>query len=509
MDTIPFNREKIIHTLPMKAYSAEVQSVKPGCSPGDTVGSWVLKALLRTTPSSELWYCIGSDGQKAVFKLCTQPTDPEVVSFLNKTECEELVPLLDTGIFGGKHYEVSPWYRNGCLEGSVTPGQLKEIILPSIIRALSELHSNGLVHNDIKPSNLYWNDECSAVLLGDFGNAARIKEHPRGVTFSYAAPEILLGDCGTRASDWASVGITMASLLMGNELIPASNRNAAIARWEKGIRYSGSDVGISQLINGMLQTDPRKRLGPNAAKKWCGDMSFGAEERTSVQGEKKENTISVSFIDPDMTAVDIESLLTCIEQHWDQAVFLFQQSGYDRFLSRFDRKWPELLRELRKQGNDEDGLFKLTFELMGYEGFIWRGIRCQQLLDLERSWSYSKKGEEDAAVFLQRGHASYVLEKKEAEQDRTKFVKELRNTCRQDSYEACSRFFQALRGDNGLRWGERNFSSLSDVTDWLYEESANLDEAVDRLFESKAFEAWFVYQGMENVMENIRRRCES
>ena len=51
-------------------------------------------------------------------------------------------------------------------------------------------------------------------------------------------------------------------------------------------------------------------------------------------------------------------------------------------------------------------------------------------------------------------------------------------------------------------------SDLGDLVTWLAYREKNLDEAVESVFASRKFEAWFTYQGMNDVLEDIRRKCE-
>lgn len=71
-----------------------------------------------------------------------------------------------------KVYIVSPYYRNGSLKQIISNRFLtiKEIIRYSthIASGLQNIHSKGLIHFDIKPSNILISDRNEA-LIGDFG----------------------------------------------------------------------------------------------------------------------------------------------------------------------------------------------------------------------------------------------------------------------------------------------------------------------------------------------------
>ncbi|MFM8285785.1 MAG: serine/threonine-protein kinase [Planctomycetaceae bacterium] len=91
--------------------------------------------------------------------------------------------------------------------------------LAHALRALKFLHSHGIVHGDVKPSNLMI-DRRRRVKLGDFGLARRVANETGSLvqgTAKYMAPEVVapeFGDVGP-ASDLYSLGFTAYELLAG------------------------------------------------------------------------------------------------------------------------------------------------------------------------------------------------------------------------------------------------------------------------------------------------------
>ncbi len=87
------------------------------------------------------------------------------------------------------------------------------------VAAVSYLHMSGLVHRDIKTSNLLL-DANDNVLLCDFGIACRVGEprkNHKSVTVGtpmYMAPEIVEGSNGDEKADIWSLGCVLYELLM-------------------------------------------------------------------------------------------------------------------------------------------------------------------------------------------------------------------------------------------------------------------------------------------------------
>jgi len=508
-NTVQFNNYDITNTLPRICENNSVQLRKTKFRKNTKINDFILVSPITCTLNSEVWYCNDDKGALFVMKITSRRYDDSVFEMIREIKCDNLVPIEDCGTKGALQYEVYPYYKNGHLESPVELETIRNIILPGIINALDAIHQCGIIHNDIKPANLYWDDNMQKVLLGDFGSALLSKQRPNSYTPAYAAPELLLNDVCRRASDWCSVGLTLATLLTGKRIVNADSVQMARKIWEKGIRFECDDYNFQRLINGMLFIGPRKRFGPIIAKKWCDNASFGSEERkATLHKEKDQDILTITFNNPDGIAADIEGLIKEIALHWDYSLFLFQQSKMDRFLSQFDRRWVDRCRELRKMPNSEDALFRLTFELTDYQSFVWRGVEYNSLLEMEDTWGKNEIGADDITTFLQRGNVSSILIISGAVKEKIEFVKRLENVSRVHPFEACAQLFQALRGDDGLIWGDFLLKDLNDVVEWLKQNENHLDETIDEFFKSKKFEAWFAYQGMDDVLKDIRRKCD-
>ncbi|HEY2759724.1 MAG TPA: serine/threonine-protein kinase [Pirellulales bacterium] len=103
--------------------------------------------------------------------------------------------------------------------GPVQP-RIKAGIAVNIVReclaALAALHRDGIVHGDIKPSNIMLKRTGNAKIV-DIGSAFAIDSAPpfRTCTPTYAAPEVLEGSECTPRSDLASLGYVLVEMLSG------------------------------------------------------------------------------------------------------------------------------------------------------------------------------------------------------------------------------------------------------------------------------------------------------
>jgi len=115
---------------------------------------------------------------------------------------------------------------NGSLNDMIRDGAMsfeKAVkIFLQIANALAYAHSKGVIHRDMKPSNILLDDAGNAY-LSDFGLAQRensialFDDNEIGIvgTPSYIAPEILLGKPADQRSDIYSFGVVLYHMLTG------------------------------------------------------------------------------------------------------------------------------------------------------------------------------------------------------------------------------------------------------------------------------------------------------
>lgn len=103
---------------------------------------------------------------------------------------------------------------------------VKEMI-KKLLEALNFIHSNNIVHCDLKPHNiLFANSKCESIKLGDFGSA--FFNYNNVYTYCgsrfYRSPEIILRyPIYTDRVDIWSLGCIAAELLMGKPLFPGNS----------------------------------------------------------------------------------------------------------------------------------------------------------------------------------------------------------------------------------------------------------------------------------------------
>ncbi|KAF0986229.1 hypothetical protein HZS_5707 [Henneguya salminicola] len=120
------------------------------------------------------------------------------------------------------------------MKKSFTLDQSKTLLL-QLLRGVSHLHENWIIHRDIKTSNLLLNHR-GILKVGDFGLAREygsplIPYTPVVVTLWYRAPELLLGikEYSYPIDIW-SVGCVFAELIAKKPLFPAKSEAEQITK---------------------------------------------------------------------------------------------------------------------------------------------------------------------------------------------------------------------------------------------------------------------------------------
>jgi serine/threonine protein kinase len=235
--------------------------------------------------ATALYTAIDSEtGETVVVKMpqsldCRQTTvEAEVLRVVSHRSIIQLKDVVQTECGPAL---ILPYCEYGDLLNRVSEGPLSEphakIVIFHILNALVHLHSQGIVHRDIKPDNIFMvSSSFDDVVLGDFGVACVLDAdgyaEGQSGSLSYAAPELLSGWRYTEKVDIWSLGITMFGLLTGRFLYAFQERKARVRSIREAVDRLGRNPyianvseGCKRLLGMMLQMDPRQRIDASQA----------------------------------------------------------------------------------------------------------------------------------------------------------------------------------------------------------------------------------------------------
>jgi tRNA A-37 threonylcarbamoyl transferase component Bud32/tetratricopeptide (TPR) repeat protein len=192
---------------------------------------------------------IGEGGQKRVFLARDTQLDRDVViGVLNRRRIESdslsrlrreakamarldehpnVVSVFDIGEENGNPFIVTQYVRGGSVAELLFDHSPKALELTEAMRiaaqtcrALGHAHAHGILHRDVKPTNV-WLMPDGTVKLGDFGLALSLdrtqltEEDMRVGTAAYIAPEQALGSTVGPQADLYSLGVMLYEIVAG------------------------------------------------------------------------------------------------------------------------------------------------------------------------------------------------------------------------------------------------------------------------------------------------------
>jgi eukaryotic-like serine/threonine-protein kinase len=191
---------------------------------------------------------------------------------LQALQHKHIVSCLDAGQDGRYYYMAMPYLHGGTLEEMLDEKPLTPeeacLVLEQLTSALTYIHELGILHRDIKPTNILFDQDYN-LYLTDFGIASWLGEKPQYNgrvmgTPHYTAPELFDGYVDER-SEVYSVGILLYQLLTGSLPFdgPSDWKICLHHRETRPLAPSFLNPSIprpvERVILGALEKDPRQR----------------------------------------------------------------------------------------------------------------------------------------------------------------------------------------------------------------------------------------------------------
>lgn len=170
---------------------------------GDRLGPFVAIEAASRGGTSEVWrgehVATGRAVALKVLRADAMVTSLAEVAACGRLDHPGIVPILEVGLVDGQPWLASPWFSGGTLQERPCRSwsEVRTLTL-TLLDALCHAHARGILHRDVKPRNILWDDDAEAWALADFGIAHHFfDEAPADLrtmgTPWYVAPEQLLG----------------------------------------------------------------------------------------------------------------------------------------------------------------------------------------------------------------------------------------------------------------------------------------------------------------------------
>ena len=198
------------------------------------LGKYSLVRKIGSGGMSSVYKAIDEETKQAVAVKVLPPGLDDATNFRLRFEREakilmrlrhpHIVPLLDFGSDDGIYYMVMPLMEVGTLRDRLVKGAIRPeegaVIIRQIAEALQFAHNAGMVHRDVKPSNILMDSEGNA-WLSDFGTAY-VRNATASLTGSsvigtpqYMAPEQARGESVSEKTDVYALGIVLYQMCTG------------------------------------------------------------------------------------------------------------------------------------------------------------------------------------------------------------------------------------------------------------------------------------------------------
>ena len=290
------------------------------------IGKWRLKRVIGRGGMGAVYLTERADAQfeqQAAMKILPFGLDTETARSRFLTERQILAGLTHANIArlidGGVTEEGTPYFVMEYVDGSPIDRYCDERNLDvnarirlflGVLSAVSHAHARLIVHRDIKPSNVLV-DERGNVKLLDFGVAKLLRpdggmpgggltvELGMALTPEYAAPEQLLGQTVTTATDIYALGLMLYELLSGRSPRDADTIDSFAALVEAATqdppkastvashaeRRGTSHHSLQKKLRGDLDNILQKALSPDPDERYPTANALAADLKRYLAGE--------------------------------------------------------------------------------------------------------------------------------------------------------------------------------------------------------------------------------
>ena len=215
---------------------------------GDTVGRWRLQDLLGEGGMGRVYRAVDAAGAEAAVKIVKAELARDDIfrrrfdreaKVAQRVDHPHVVPVIETGEQDGIPYLVQVFIGGGSLEDRIKAEGTMPLaetvrICTAVASGLDALHTEGLIHRDVKPANILLDDQGTPY-IADFGlakdrDASILTKAGQALgSMDYMAPEQIRGEEVSAQSDVYALGCVMYECLAGKP--PFADRQGMRILW--------------------------------------------------------------------------------------------------------------------------------------------------------------------------------------------------------------------------------------------------------------------------------------
>lgn len=372
----------------------------------------VIRQLEVSSGEADLYLC-SCKGSEYVAKVYKRQfaIKQEVIEKLMTIDSPYVAKLYETGTHNGFPVEILPYFENGSLQGKTyNQDELLKNIIPNINEGLKAIHDAGIIHKDLKPSNIMLNADGETVSIIDFGISSAVDGNntilvtKTGMTPEYSAPETFK-NIFYEGSDYYSFGITLFELFCG--YTPYANMQPEEIEQYVSVQRIPFPEDMPALLQDFISAltyydisyrknkdNPNRRWTYDEVKMWLDGESLVIPGE-GIGNVGKGNMPAFQFLGESFT--DPAALVVAFAKNWEEGKKqLFRghvTSHFRMFNQDLARKCQAAEEEAgRENGKDDIIFWKLLYQINPkLKGFYWKGQTFESIAAfgrdvLERLW---------------------------------------------------------------------------------------------------------------------------
>lgn len=483
---------------------------------GETVAdSFVINSLMEKQGKQSNVYLAKKWGKNYVVKVYKNGWKPseKMQAFLTSVSHPNIAHVVECGIHNGNYYEIYDYYASGTLEEAkeLSNAHIQNVIVPSINEGLHELHRNGIVHCDIKPSNLFYNNEGNRILIGDCGISGYTNSNGKLVDGMRGTPEyaprvksLLWSASMSPSYDYGSFGLVLCKAILGHSIFAGMSVEEIARAWENGIELPSKISGrLLVLIKGLINEDEDQRWGYQQVKRWCeGEYMRPANRSIYARPKKNQNNRPLIFGHFDgevLTVNSLHQLAIAIKEHWNQATKVIKRRELVEFVRQYDSNLADEVRKLSLLQDADSAVFRLLQNIDDEEEIRYCDKKYASLSDYVEC--LASGCDEYAKRFLASGLLVFYLRKKDYDKTQVDRLEQLiqRNGC--NDMTAISTICFALQGKKSIEIFGTDVGSLNKLVQTI---SSRSIVDICKLLEDDRFIAWINRLGYEREMKRLK-----
>lgn len=483
---------------------------------GESVAdSYIVNSLINRQGKQSNVYLAKKWGKSYVIKLYHNGWRPssQMQGFLMGVRHPNLAHVIECGDHGGYYYEIYEYYAEGTLEdvGALSNTHIQNVIVPSINEGLHELHRNGIVHCDIKPSNLFYTDGGERVVIGDCGISGYTNSNGKLVDAVRGTPEyaprvkaLLWRAAMSPAYDYGSFGLVLCRAVLGHSIFEGMSVEEIARAWEGGLELPSQISGrLGVLIRGLLNEEEEQRWGYVQVKRWCEGEYIRPVNRSIYARTRRERQnkplIFGRFEGQTVSVTTLHQLAQAIKGHWSQALRIVKRRELVDFVRQFDKSLVDKVRELALCQDTDAAVYKLLLYIEDDPQRIhYCGKDYESLADYVDQLSTGK--DEIAKRFLSTGLLVSYLRYNDYEEAQVDRLEQLIRRSGGEDMASLSTICFALQGKRSLDLFGEPVETLDGLIPVFSKCSV---KEIDELLQSDRFIAWLNRLGYEKEVQKM------